>query len=338
MGIGDLFTGQPLKTAAEQNRGILTQTGSNLINSTATARDQAGGILQDQYGLASGNLGTGYNAATGAINTGAAGAQGYLGAGNTAAQGTLQAGGGAYQPLTELAGRFGQGSGLYADALGINGASGNQNAQQAFQAGPGYEWQLNQGIDAINRRANAGGMLQGGNANRSAIDYATGLANKEYGGWLDRLGAYNNLELGATQGAAAGNQGNNLAIANLQNTGGQDQARVALGQGQNLAEIARDYYAKQAGADTGYGTAAAGNIVGANNTGVNIGMGLAPKIGQTYMDSANAEMQASKNQWTGLMDVAKLAVGAFGGVPGGGGGSTLGGWSLPGQSAASVKF
>lgn len=314
----DSFTGDPIKQAAEQNRGILTQTGTNLINSTAAARDQAGGILQNQYGLASGNLGTGYGAATGAINAGAGSALDYLGQGNQAAQGTLQAGGGAYAPLSALASQYGQGAGMYANALGLNGAAGNQQAQQAFQAGPGYEWQLNQGIDAINRRANAAGMLQGGNANRSAIDYATGLANKEYGGWLDRLGAYNNLELGATQGAAAGNQANNLALAGLQNTGGQNKAQVAGAQGSALADLARQYYGGQAGLDTSYGGAAAGNIVDANKTGVGIGMGLAPRIGQTYMDAGNAEMQGNTNLWNFGLNAAKAAAGAAGGAGGGG--------------------
>src|ERR1043166_6964636 len=314
MGLLDTFTGAPVQQAAEQNRCVLMQTGQNLIGATGVARDQAGNILQNQYNTASGNLGTGYGASTGAINQDADQALGYLGQGNQSAIGTLQAGGGAYQPLSALASQYGLGANMYANSLGLNGAAGNQQAQQAFQAGPGYEWQLNQGIDALNRRANAGGMLQGGNANRSAIDYATGLANKEYGGWQDRLGAYNNLQLGAAQGAGAGNQANNLAIAGLQNSGGQDQARIATGQGQNLADLARQYYGNQAGLDTGYGTAAAGNITGANQTAVGIGMGLAPRIGQTYNDAANAQMQGSTNLWNLGTNLARFGAGAAGGL------------------------
>jgi hypothetical protein len=44
-------------------------------------------------------------------------------------------------------------------------------------------------------------------------------------------------------------------------------------------------------------------------------MGLAPRIGQTYMDSANAEMTGNKNLWDFGLNVAKTAAGAFGGMP-----------------------
>lgn len=314
MGLLDTFTGQPVKDAAAQSRGILTQTGTNLINSTANAADAAKSYLTDAYGNARTDLGQGYNTATGAINTGAGSALDYLGQGNSGAIGTLQAGGGAYAGLGDLAKQYGVGAGMYANSLGLNGQQGNQQAVDAFHAGPAYNWQLNQGIDALNRRANAGGMLQGGNANRDAITFAEGLANKEYGGWQDRLGTFNNLQLGATQGAAAGNQANNVAIANLQNTGGQNKASVAGAQGSSLADLARQYFGGLGAQDVGLGGALAGNAVDANKTGVGIGMGLAPQIGKTYMDAGNAEMQGSTNLWNLGLNAAKLAAGGAGGL------------------------
>jgi hypothetical protein len=319
MGIFDALTGDPVHAAQDSTRNYLGTLQNNLAGASNIVYPQAGNLLKDAYGNAQTNLGTGYGAATGAINQGAGSALDYLGQGNTAAQGTLQANGGAYQPLTDLAGRYGQGAGLYADALGINGAGGNQRATGAFQAGPGYEFALNQGIDAVNRRANAGGMLQGGNANRSAIDYATGLANKEYGGWLDRLSGYNNLELGATQGAAAGNQANNLAIAGLQNTGGQNKAQIATGQAGNLADIARSYYGGLAGLDTAGGTAQAGNLIGGRKNIQDIGLNIAPHFTNTYQRDADADMAASKNTLGLGMSLASLAAGGLGSMGGGGG-------------------
>ena len=41
---------------------------------------------------------------------------------------------------------------MYMNSLGLNGAAGNQAAVNAFQTGPGYDFQMHQGLNAINRR------------------------------------------------------------------------------------------------------------------------------------------------------------------------------------------
>jgi hypothetical protein len=318
-----LFTGAPAIEAAEKSRNLLQQTQGNVADRTLGAKNEAAGYFNTGYNGARTNLGQGYGASTGAINAGAGGAQGYLDQGQQGAmgqlaqaRGDLTAGGGAYAPLSALAARYGQGGQLYGDSLGLGGAEGNQRAQQAFQAGPGYEFSLNQGIDALNRRANAGGMLVGGNANRDAIDYATGLANKEYGGWQDRLRGIGDQELQATAGAAAGNQGNNQALAglgvtgaNLQNAGGLARAGVATTQAQNLADLARQYYGAQAGNDVGQYGALAGNATNAAGQINAADMNIAPQIGKTFQDEAQASLTGSKNLWGMGMAAAQLAMG-----------------------------
>ena len=82
------------------------------------------------------------------------------------------------------------GANLYADALGINGAGGNARATGAFQAGPGYGFAMDQGLQALQRSAAAGGMLASGNTLTAATQYGQGLANQEYGNWLGRLSPY----------------------------------------------------------------------------------------------------------------------------------------------------
>ena len=76
---------------------------------------------------------------------------------------------------------------FYKDALGLNGADGSSAALERFQTGPGYEFQMNQGLDALDRRAAARGMLNSGNTNIDTLTYSQGLANQEWGGHLDRL-------------------------------------------------------------------------------------------------------------------------------------------------------
>lgn len=123
---------------------------------------------------------------------------------------------GAYEPLSALAKKYGGGTDLYLDALGVNGPGGNERATGAFQAGPGYEFTLNSGLDALNRRRAAGGMLDSGNADLDAIRFGTGLADQTYGDWLTRLGGLVNPELSATSGAAGGQAGVYGGLAGLE--------------------------------------------------------------------------------------------------------------------------
>jgi hypothetical protein len=163
-------------------------------------------------------------------------------------------------------------------------------------------------------------MLAGGNTNRSAIDYATNAANQGWDSWLNRLQGQQAGELSATSGAAAGNQGNNQALAalgttgaNILNTQGQNQAGIAAGQGTSLADLPR---ATTAGARARYRTghgALAGNTVGANNANQAAVLNLTPGYTKTYSDAANAQTAGSGNLWNFGLNVAKLAAGAAGG-------------------------
>lgn len=152
---------------------------------------------------------------------------GYLDSGLGRSSGYLDRAVGAYDPLASLAGDYRRGSGLYLDALGVNGAEGNTRATGAFQAGPGYEFTLGQGLDALNRRRAAGGMLNSGNADVDALKFGTGLADQTYGSWLDRLRGVDSNALSATGAAAAGQAGGYGSLANLYNTDAQNRVNLA---------------------------------------------------------------------------------------------------------------
>lgn len=107
------------------------------------------------------------------------------------------------------------GANLYADAQGINGPDGNARAVGAFQAGPGYQFALDQGMQALTRGASAGGMLASGNTLTAAQQYGQGLANQEYGGWLGRLAGYNGQEQAGLENQAA--LGSLVSTARLEN-------------------------------------------------------------------------------------------------------------------------
>lgn len=318
MGILDALTGDAGKAAAEFSRNYLGTAQNNLVNATGATKNANEGLLTTGFGNAANNLGTGYGAATGAINTGANSALGYLDQGAQGAVGALQAGGGAYQPLSDLAARAGRGAEQYANSLGLNGAAGNQAAVDAFQAGPGYEWRVDQGVNSLARLANAGGMLNSGNTLRDTLKFGQGLADQEYSAWQDRLRGLGDQELSATAAAAAGNQGNNQAVAGILNSAGQNKAGVATGQGSSLADIARSYYGGLAGLDTAGAGALAGNNSDALGKTIGIGLNLAPQVTKTYADEAKAATDASGNVINLGVNLAKLAAGGLGGLSSGG--------------------
>ncbi|MBA2690071.1 MAG: hypothetical protein H0U63_04645 [Burkholderiales bacterium] len=124
---------------------------------------------------------------------------GYLEAGKTGALSALGTAAGAYQPLQQ---KYGQGTGLYLDSLGVNGAEGNTRATGAYQAGPGYQYAVDQSLDQTRRAAARDGGLVGGNTLAALSDRAGNMANQEYGNWQARLGGLVAPELAATSGYA----------------------------------------------------------------------------------------------------------------------------------------
>lgn len=141
---------------------------------------------------------------------------GYLGTGYSNAKSALDQ---AYQPLAALGSKYGAGTSLYLDALGVNGADAAAKAQQSFTTNPGNEAAITAGLDAINRRRAAGGMLDSGNADLDALTFAQNNQNQQYGSWLDRLGGLISPELSATTGAS----GVKTGLAALEQQNAQDQ-------------------------------------------------------------------------------------------------------------------
>ena len=134
---------------------------------------------------------------------------------------------GAYQPWVDSGNNA---RGMYDNALGLNGADGNAAATGAFQAGPGYQFALDQGTQAALRGASASGMLNSGNTLTALSQYGQGLANQEYGSWLDRLSGVSSQGLQAASGQA-GQYGN---IANLYQNSANNQLSLESGVTQGL--------------------------------------------------------------------------------------------------------
>lgn len=127
-----------------------------------------------------------------------------LNQGQTNSLASLDKAGGYYAPLSA---KYGAGTDLYLDSLGVNGAGGNTRATDAFKAGPGYDWRVSQALDQTNRAAAATGGLSGGNTLAALSDRAGNMASQEYGGWQDRLAGLISPEFQAVGGQAGAEAG-----------------------------------------------------------------------------------------------------------------------------------
>lgn len=174
--------------------------------------------------------------------------------GQTNSLASLDAAAAAYDPVKALGTKYGAATTLGLDALGVNGADGNARAVDAFHAGPGYNYAVDQSLDAINRKAAATGVLAGGNTLAALSDRAGSMADQEYGNWVNSLNGYVSPELAATSGAASGVAGANTSKAGVY----QDTAGKIAGLGTTTANGVAGQNTQEANAIT----AGSGNLWG----------------------------------------------------------------------------
>ena len=102
---------------------------------------------------------------------------------------------------------------------------------QGYEATPWYDFQLDQGIRAIDQSAASSGNLFSGNTMKRAQGYGQNLASGEYQNYLNRVtaGAQGGQAAAGNQAAAGANYaaGASNALANM----GNAQAAGAIGQG-----------------------------------------------------------------------------------------------------------
>jgi hypothetical protein len=178
--------------------------------------------------------------------------QGYLQTGyNTGTQDLNQAIG-AYSPLSALAGKYGAGTDLYLNALGVNGPQAAQQAQSQFTTTPGFQLSQKAGLDAVNQRRALGGMMTSGNADQDAINYSqNNIYQNQYQPWMQGLSGINQNNIATTGAAAAGQAAGYGSLANL-----------ATGYGQDQTSLLNNYNSGMMNANN---TQAAGEAAGAKN-------------------------------------------------------------------------
>lgn len=121
-------------------------------------------------------------------------------------------------------------AGLY----GINGAGGGTGSPTpqslaAFTSSPDYQFALDQGTQAMQRSAAAGGTLVSGGQLKAGQEFGQGLATQQYGNYFNRLLSLSQLGQSAASGisTSASNFGN--SIGNTQQALGQSLASGTVG-------------------------------------------------------------------------------------------------------------
>lgn len=335
MAILDVFTGDPQKKAAQQSRDYLAQQAAQTAAQIAAAQKTGTEALQSGQAGALSAVGGGIDQArsdisgatpqaTNALYAGAGAGAGALMEGQQGGLDTLRSGvtaaKGAYDPLAAAAGRYGETAGsatqAQLDALGLNGPEGIARSQATFQATPGYQFGLNQGLESILRNANVGGGAAGGNVLRESQQFGQGLANQEFdkykAGLLGQQQLYSPLERGALTDVASGTAGAEL-------TGGTGGANIITGTGQRLSDLysgtgraGSDLYATEGRSladlatkggltessiyQTG-GQNLADLVSGLTKAQVGYTAGQLKDYTKTYTDEAAAQTAASKNLW-----------------------------------------
>lgn len=186
---------------------------------------------------------------------------------NQATQNTTNYGSAALAPYTGLVSTGNQGTTALGNALGLNGASGNASALSTLQNTPGYQFALQQGLQAVDRGSAAKGLGTSGNALNAEDQYAQGLASQTYNNYVSQLQPY----LGVAENAAQG-------VANTNLTTGSNLASENLGQGNYVSNIQTGIGNANAAADTAAQNAENSFINGAVNAVGNIGGALLGKM------------------------------------------------------------
>jgi len=129
---------------------------------------------------------------------------GWLDDAKSGALGSLDQAIAAYAPVTALGNKYNVAGDMLLNALGLNGAAGNEAAVGAFRSSPGYDFKVNQALDALDRRAASRGMLASGNNTLDTLGVVHGLADQDYQNWLTSLSGLTTLGANETNAGAAG--------------------------------------------------------------------------------------------------------------------------------------
>lgn len=112
------------------------------------------------------------------------------------------------------------------DLLGLNGPDAATAAFGNYQTSPGYQWQLGEGLRAVDAGAAAKGILRSGATLKAEQAYGAGLADQDFGQYYNRLFGLSQLGEKAAAGTGEGDIKTGQGIAATDLALGQQQSSI----------------------------------------------------------------------------------------------------------------
>lgn len=109
-----------------------------------------------------------------------------------------------------------------------------------FEASPGYQFRMQEGVNALEGSAAARGGLFSGNTARAITDYGQNVASNEYNNWLAGLSGLAGSGQNAASGGASALTNTNTAVGNALSNYGNAAAAGAVGVGNALSGFANN--------------------------------------------------------------------------------------------------
>lgn len=120
-------------------------------------------------------------------------------------------------------------------------------AGQGFQQSPGYQFQMNQGMNAANNAAASGGMLGTGAHQVNAATIGSNLANQDYYNYLSKALGLFSQGLAGTEGLNQMGYGASNEYANTLGNNLMNQANMSYAGAQNQNQYNSDNYNRMMG-------------------------------------------------------------------------------------------
>ena len=123
-----------------------------------------------------------------------------------------------------------------ANLLGLNGPDAAASAMKNYQTSPGYQWQMDQGLRAVDQGKAALGMLRSGATLKAEQTFGQGLANSDFGQYYNRLFSLSTLGENAAAGQGTGEITTGQGIAGTDRLAGSQQSGIYGNVGKGLGD------------------------------------------------------------------------------------------------------
>lgn len=131
--------------------------------------------------------------------------------------------------------------GITADLSGANGPDAATAALKNYQTSPGYQWQLGEGLRAVDAGAAAKGMLRSGATLKGEQAYGAGLASQDFSTYYNRLYNLSNQGQNSAAGQAATTSAAGTQIAQTDASAGKAQASIYGNTASGISNAANNY-------------------------------------------------------------------------------------------------